>query len=82
MMAARDKGKIMTQAQKAVEFSYSIREDGLYCRPRDKELVELGGYIVASSNDGASSISFSPTETWAFEDGSRAEFAYSDATVL
>lgn len=69
-------------AEKLVEFAYSLREDGGYCRPRDSEIAAFGGRLVSSSNDGEAVISFSPTDVWEFEDGSRAEIAYSDATVL
>ena len=73
----------MSIAQKVVVFAYSLREDGFYCRPRDSELRdEFGGSLVSSSNDGESIISFSPTDVWEFEDGSRVEIAYSDATAL
>ena len=73
----------MSIAQKVVVFAYSLREDGLYCRPRDSELRdEFGGRMISSSNDGESIISFSPTDVWEFEDGSRVEIAYSDATVI
>ena len=70
-------------AEQVVDFAYSLRDDGFYSRPRDSELrEEFGGRMVSSSNDGESIISFSPTDVWEFPDGSRAEIAYSDATVL
>ena len=70
-------------AEQVVDFAYSLRDDGFYSRPRDSELRdEFGGSLVSSSNDGESIISFSPTDVWEFEDGSRVEIAYSDATAL
>ena len=69
-------------AKKVVDFAYALRDDGLYSRPRDSEIAAFGGRLISSSNDGASLVSFSPTDVWEFEDGSRAEIAYSDATVL
>ena len=72
----------LTSAEKVVRFAYSMREDGFYCRPRDGELRDFGGRLISSSNDGESIISFSPTDVWEFEDGSRVEIAYSDATVI
>jgi hypothetical protein len=69
-------------AEQVVAFAYSLRDDGFYSRPRDLELVAFGGRLISSSNVGESVISFSPTDVWEFEDGSRAEIAYSDATVL
>ena len=70
-------------AKQVVDFAYSLRDDGFYSRPRDSELrEEFGGSLVSSSNDGESIISFSPTDVWEFEDGSRVEIAYSDATAL
>ena len=70
-------------AQQVVVFAHSLREDGLYCRPRDSELRdEFGGRMISSSNDGESIISFSPTDVWEFEDGSRVEIGYSDAEVI
>ena len=70
-------------AQQAVVFSYSLREDGLYCRPRDSELRdEFGGRMISSSNDGESIISFSPTDVWEFPDGSRVEIGCSIAEVI
>lgn len=70
-------------AEQVVDFAYSLREDGFYCRPMDFELrEEFGGKMVASGNDEASLISFSPTDVWEFEDGSRAEVGCSIATVL
>ena len=73
----------MSLAKQVVVFAYSLREDGGYCRPRDSELRdEFGGRMISSSNDGESIISFSPTDVWEFEDGSRVEIGYSDATVI
>ena len=69
-------------AEQVVAFAYSLRDDGFYSRPRDSEIAAFGGRLVSSSNDGEAGISFSPTDVWTFEDGSRAEIAYSDATVL
>ena len=70
-------------AEQVVDFAYSLSEDGTYRRPRDSELrEEFGGRMVSSSNDGEYVISCSPTDVWEFEDGSQAEIAYSDATVL
>lgn len=69
-----------TLAEMVVELSY---ESGAYLRLRDQELAEMGGRLVASSNDGASVISFSPTDTWEFAaDGSSVLVAYSDAEVV
>lgn len=72
----------LTSAEKVVRFAYSLREDGSYCRPRDGEIRAFGGRMISSSNDGESIISFSPTDVWEFEDGSRVEIAYADATAL
>ena len=69
-------------AEQVVDFAYSLSEDGTYRRPRDGELRDFGGRLISSSNDGESIISFSPTDVWEFEDGSRVEIAYSDATAL
>lgn len=69
-------------AEQVVDFAYSLRDDGFYSRPRDSEIAGFGGRLISSSNDGEAVISFSPTDLWAFEDGSRAEVGYSDATVL
>ena len=69
-------------AEQVVDFAYSLSEDGTYRRPRDGELRDFGGRLISSSNDGESIISFSPTDVWEFEDGSRVEIAYSDATVI
>lgn len=71
-----------TIAKQVVALAYSLREDGFYSRPRDCEITALGGRLISSSNDGESVVSFSPTEVWEFDDGSRVEIAYSDATVL
>ena len=65
-----------------IAHAYAYDEDGRYYRPRDAVLEGMGGRIVASSNDGERDVSFSPTDTWEFPDGSRLEVAYSDATVL
>lgn len=72
----------LTTAEKVFIFAHSMREDGFYCRPTDGELREFGGRMLSSSNDGESIISFSPTDVWGFDDGSRLEVAYSDATVI
>ena len=73
----------LTAAEQVVQFAYSLREDGFYCRPRASELRdEFGGRMISSSNDGESTISFSPTDVWEFEDGSRVEIGYSDAEVI
>ena len=70
-------------AEQVVAFAYSLREDGLYCRPMDGELrEEFGGRMVSSANDGASLLSFSPTDVWEFPDGSRVEIGCSIAEVL
>lgn len=69
-------------AEQVVAFAYSMRDDGLYSRPRDSEIAAFGGRLVSSSNDGEAVISFSPTDVWEFVDGSRAEITWSDATVL
>ena len=69
-------------AEQVVAFVYSLRDDGLYSRPRDSEIVAFGGRLISSANDGESVISFSPTDVWEFEDGSRAEIGCSIATVL
>ena len=75
-----EKTEHLSIAQQVVIFAHSLREDGLYCRPRDSELRdEFGGRMISSSNDGESIISFSPTDVWEFEDGSRVEIGYSDA---
>lgn len=75
--------RALTTAARVVRFAHSLREDGFYCRPKDSEIrEEFGGSLVSSSNDGAAVTSFSPTDVWEFEDGSRVEIAYSDATVL
>ena len=71
-----------TAAESVVALAYALRDDGFYSRPRDSEIAAFGGRLISSSNDGESVISFSPTDVWAFEDGSRAEIAYSNATVL
>ena len=78
----QDGDSSLTSAEKVVLFAHSIREDGFYCRPRDGEIRSFGGRMISSSNDGESIISFSPTDVWEFEDGSRVEVAYSDAEVL
>ena len=73
----------MSIAQKVVVFAYSLREDGLYCRPMDGELRdEFGGRMISSSNDGERIISFSPTDVWEFPDGSRVEIGCSIAEVI
>ena len=70
-------------AEQVVDFAYSLSEDGTYRRPRDSELRdEFGGRMISSSNDGASLVSFSPTDVWEFPDGSRAEIGCSIAEVL
>ena len=69
-------------AEQVVDFAYSLRDDGFYCRPRDGELRDFGGRLISSSNDGESIISFSPTDVWGFEDGSLVEITCSDATAL
>ena len=71
-----------TAAESVVALANALRDDGFYSRPRDSEIAAFGGRLISSSNDGESVISFSPTDVWAFEDGSRAEIAYSNATVL
>lgn len=71
-----------TTAEQVVALAYALRDDGFYSRPRDSEIAAFGGRLISSSNDGESVISCSPTDVWEFEDGSRAEIAYSDATVL
>lgn len=72
----------MKTAEQVVAFAYSHNEDGFFSRPRDPEVAAFGGRLVSSSNDGEAVISFSPTDVWEFEDGSRAQIAYSDASVL
>ena len=69
-------------AEQVVDFAYSLREDGFYSRPRYSELRDFGGRLISSSNDGASFVSFGPTDVWEFPDGSRAEIGCSIATVL
>ena len=70
-------------AEQVVDFAYSLSEDGTYRRPRDSELrEEFGGRLISSSNDGASLVSCSPTDVWAFEDGSQAEIGCSIASAI
>ena len=43
---------------------------------------ELGGIEVANSNDGNSSISFAPTRTFVFDDGSSVQVTYGGVFVI
>lgn len=69
----------MSKASDVVSFAYSHGEIGEYSRPTEKELREFGGRCLASSNDGASVLSFSPIEEWEFDDGSMVSVGYSSA---
>ena len=71
----------MTTAETVVAQSYENGEMGYYARLSDRYLRSIGGRLVASSNDGESILSFSPTETWEFPDGSKAVIGYSMAEV-
>ncbi len=71
----------MTTAETVIAQSYDNGEMGDYARLSDRYLRSLGGRLVASSNDGESILSFSPTETWEFPDGSKAVIGYSMAEV-
>lgn len=82
MIAAQEttEGKMST-AEMVVAQSYDNGEMGDYARVSDRYLRSIGGTLVASSNDGESVLSFSPTDTWVFEDGSTAIIGYSSAEV-
>lgn len=71
----------MTTAEKVVAQSYENGKMGEYGRLSDRYLRSLGGRLTASSNDGEYIVSFSPTDTWEFPDGSRAIVGYSMAEV-
>ena len=71
-----------TAAESVVALAYALRDDGFYSRPRDSEIAAFGGRLISSSNDGESVISFSPTDVWEFEDGSRVEIGCSNAEVI
>ena len=71
----------MTTAETVVTQSYDNGEMGDYARLSDHYLRSLGGRLVASSNDGEFIVSFSPTDTWEFPDGSRAIIGYSMAEL-
>lgn len=71
----------MTIAETVVAQSYENGEMGYYARLSDRYLRSLGGRLVASSNDGESIVSCSPTDTWEFPDGSRAIIGYAVADV-
>ena len=81
MTAAQTTEEEMTIAETVVAQSYENGEMGYYARLSDRYLRSLGGRLVASSNDGESIVSFSPTDTWEFPDGSRAIIGYAVADV-
>jgi len=72
----------MNTATKVLKVCYPGEQT--YVRPSEQQLVDwFDGRIRASSNDGAgnSGYSFSPTEVWAFPDGSALRVGYSDAEL-
>lgn len=82
MIAAQTTEEEMTTADEVVAQSYDNGEMGEYARLSDRYLRSLGGRLVDSSNDGESIVSFSPTDTWEFPDGSRAIIGYAMAELV
>ena len=59
----------------------NISSEGCYSRAI-AAAYELGGIEVANSNDGQSSISFAPTRTFEFNDGSSVYVSYGGVYVI
>ena len=69
------KARYIEQTYYAAVLDYNIHIEGCYALAVEAA-HELGGIEIYNSNDGNSTISFAPTRTFEFDDGSSAQVCY------
>ena len=75
------KAEDVEQAYDVAAWDDNIHSEGCYSSAV-AAAHDLGGIEIANSNDGNSSISFAPTRTFEFDDGSSAQVCYGGVFVI
>ena len=78
---AYTKAQDVEQAYYSAFLDYNINNEGCYGLAVDTA-QELGGVETYNSNDGNHTISFAPTRTFEFDDGSSAQVCYGGVFVI